>query len=333
MTDKFQLLDDCIKGKKLQHVPVGMWMHFHLSDRNPFTLSAATEKLLDLYDIDFLKITPMGLFMVQDYGASIKFGSTEWQHPLPLDNLLPTPESLRNIPELDISTGAYKRELDQVELTVKRIAGRAPVFMTVFTPLTVICKMLGNANIPAMLQYYINNYPEELHIALKRISKTVKEFVEGCIERGVDGFFFASQAANFQTLATEEQYKEFGVEYDYPIAELMKSKGKIVLFHACMHQAMLNIIKDYPIDIINFDNIYGGTTLAEAREIIPDKVLAGGIDIFKIKDYSIHEVDEMVERAIDEAGKERFILAPTCVLVANTPEKNLKEIVRHVREY
>ena len=331
--DKKQFLRDCIEGKRLDHVPVGMWMHFHLADRDPFTLSAATERLLDLYDLDFLKITPNGLFMVQDYGASIKFGATEWQHPLPLDNLLPTPDSLRELPELDISTGAYKRELDQVELTVKRINGRAPVFMTVFTPLTVICKMLGNANIPAYLQYYMNNYPDELHSALKKISKTTKGFIEGCIERGVDGFFFATQAANFQTLATEDQYKEFGREYDYPLAEYMHSSGKMILFHVCMHRVMLNVVKDYPVDIINFDNIYSGTSLTQAREIVKDKVLAGGIDIFKIKTYRKDEVDEMVERAIDEAGKERFILAPTCVLVANTPEENLREIVEHARRY
>ena len=331
--DRKAFLEDCISGRKMEHIPFGMWMHFHLADRDPFTLAEATNGLLEKYDISFVKITPSGLFMVQDYGASIKFGSKEWQHPLMLDNLLPDAGALESIPDLDVMTGAYRRELDQVELTVKRIGGRAPVFMTVFTPITVICKMLGNANIPAYLQYYMNNHPAALHTALRRISDTVSRFVDGCIERGVDGFFYATQAANFQTLASLDQYREFGVAYDVPIAERMHNAGKLILLHVCMHEVMLDAVKDYPVDIINWDNIYSGTSIAEARKIIPDKVLAGGIDIFRVNDYSLHEIDAMVQRAIDEGGKEKFILAPTCVLLASTPEENLKEISRYVKTH
>lgn len=330
--DKFERVKRCIEGKSIDRPPFSMWMHFHMNDRNPFTLAKATEELFLKYDMDVVKITPTGLFFVQDFGASIKFGTTDSQHPLMLDNLLKTPKDLENLPILDFDTGALRRELDQVQLTVERINGRAPVLMTVFTPLTIICKMLGNANIPAFLQYYMENHPQALHSALKKISKMTEVFVDGCIKRGVDGFFFASQAANYQTLKTSDQYKEFGVTYDYPIAQKIRNANKLCILHVCMQQVMLDVVKDYPVDIINWDNIYSGTSLSQARKIIPDKVLAGGIDIFKINTFTKKEIDSMVQSAVDEAGEGKFMLAPTCVLLASTPNENLLQVSKYIKQ-
>lgn len=324
--DKFERIRTCIAGGRVDRPPFSMWMHYHMKDRNPFTLAQATADLLDSYDLDIVKITPTGLFFIQDFGAPIQFGQTDWQHPLMLDSLLKTEDDLKNLPMLDLSTGALGRELDMVRLTCTKVNGKAPVLMTVFSPLTIVCKMLGNANIPAMLQYFMENHAEALHSALKKLALMIGEFIDRCILAGVDGFFFATQAANFQTLRTKDQYKEFGVPYDVPLIERIKKADRLCLLHVCMHQVMLDVVKDYPVDIINWDNIYSGTSITEAREIIPDKVLAGGIDIFKISTYSRQEIDDMVRRALDEGAGGRFMLAPTCVLLASTPHENLSEI-------
>ncbi len=324
--DKFERIRACIAGEELDRAPFSMWMHYHMRDRNPFTLSQASADLLDTYDMDILKITPTGLFFVQDFGAAIQFGKTDWQHPLMTDSLLKSAADLENLPMLDLSTGALGRELDMVKLACRKVNRKAPVLMTVFTPLTIVCKMLGNANIPATLQFFMENHPTALHSALQKLSVMIGEFIDRCIAAGVDGFFFATQAANFQTLRTQDQYKEFGVTYDFPLVERIKGAGKLCLLHVCMHEVMLDVVKDYPVDIVNWDNIYSGTTISQAREIIPDKVLAGGIDIFKISTYSKQEIDDMVQRALNEAVGGKFMLAPTCVLLASTPHENLLEI-------
>lgn len=324
--DKFERIRRCIDGEKMDRPPFSMWMHFHLKDRNPFTLAEATANLVDLYDLDVVKITPMGLYFVQDFGASIKFGNKEWEHPLMLDNLLKTREDLENLPMLDLESGAIGRELSAVKLTTEKMQRRTPLIMTLFTPLTIICKMIGNGDIPGMLKYFMEECPEALHSALRKIQKMEEEFVDRCLERGVDGFFFATQAANFQTLDSIDKYKEFGVTYDIPLAEKIKGAGKLCMMHVCMRQVMLEAFRDYPVDIVNWDNIYSGTSITQAREILPGKVLAGGIDIFKIMEYTPEEVDQMVQRALDEAGDTHFMLAPTCVLLASTPYENLKEI-------
>ena len=147
---------------------------------------------------------------------------------------------------------------------------------------------------------------------------------------GVDGFFFATQAANYQTLEHLSHYQEFGLTYDYPIAKKIKNAGKLCLLHVCMRKVMLEAFRDFPADIINWDNLHSGTDLNTAREMLPDKALAGGINIFKIMDYSPNQVDEMIETALKEAGNTRFMLAPTCVLLSSTPRENLLEIRRYV---
>lgn len=324
--DKFERIRKLIAGEKTDRTPLSMWMHFHLKDRNPFTLSAGTVDLLERYDLDLVKITPMGLYFVQDFGATIKFGSKEWEHPLMQENLLPSRAALENLPMLDIHTGAIGRELSAVALTAKEISGRAPMLMTLFTPLTILCKMIGNGDIPATLKYFMEECPQQLHAALRKIQRMEEQFVDETIARGADGFFFATQAANFQTLPSTDRYREFGLTYDYPLAQRIRDAGKICLLHVCMREVMLDMFRDFPADIVNWDNLHSGTTITRAREILPDKVLAGGINIFKIMDYTKDQVDEMVENALREAGDRRFMLAPTCVLLASTPEENLREI-------
>lgn len=329
--DQFERIKRCIAGERLDRPPFSMWMHFHLKDRNPFTLAQATTQLCRRYDLDLMKITPNGLYFVQDFGASIKFGSKEWEHPLMLDCLLNTKEDLENLPMLDLDSGALSRELSMVKLTCERREGTAPILMTVFTPLTIICKMIGNGDIPGKLQYFMEHCPQALHSALGKIQRMEEDFIDRAIANGVDGFFFATQAANFQTLSSLDQYREFGVTYDFPIAERIHRAGKLCLMHVCMHQVMLELFRDYPVDIVNWDNLYSGTSLSQAREILPDKVLAGGIDIFKIMDYTPGEVEQMVQRALDEAGGSRFMLSPTCVLLSSTPHRNLKAISDYLK--
>lgn len=329
--DKLERLRRCIAGEKLDRPPFSMWMHFHMKDRNPFTLAEATIQLRDRYDLDLVKATPSGLYFVQDFGAAIKFGTKEWEHPVMVDSLLKSRQELEALPELDLDSGALSRELSMIKLACQKGEGRAPILMTVFTPLTVICKMLGNADIPGMLKYFIESCPEALHSALRKIQRMEEAFIDRAVACGVDGFFFATQAANFQTLSSLDQYREFGVTYDYPIAEKIRGAGKLCLMHVCMRQVMLELFRDYPVDIINWDNIYSGTSLTQARELLPGKALAGGIDIFKIMDETPQEVERMVQRALDEAGENRFMLAPTCVLLASTPHRNLKAISDYLK--
>lgn len=329
--DKCERLRRCIAGESLKRPPFSMWMHFHMKDRNPVTLAQASLHLRDEYDLDFLKITPSGLYFVQDFGAAIQFGKREWEHPLMLNNLLQTQQDLENLPMLDLETGALSRELSMQKLLCsQKGSNSAPVFMTLFTPLTVICKLIGNGDIPTTLKYFMETCPQALHEALKKIQKMEEEFLDRAFACGIDGIFFATQAANFETLSSMDQYKEFGVTYDYPIAEKIHRAGKFCLMHVCMKKVMLELFRDYPVDIVNWDNIYSGTTITQARELLPEKVLAGGIDIFKIMNYTPQEVEQMVQRALDEAGDTRFILAPTCVLLASTPHENLKTISNYL---
>ncbi|MFR9216189.1 MAG: uroporphyrinogen decarboxylase family protein [Ruthenibacterium sp.] len=330
--DKLERVRRCIAGEHLDRPPFSMWMHFHMRDRNPVTLADACLELRDMYDMDFLKITPSGLYFVQDFGAAIQFGRQEWEHPRMVNNLLQSQKDLEDLPVLNPETGALSRELTaQKILCSKKGNNSAPILMTLFTPLTVICKLIGNGDIPGTLKYFIETCPQVLHAALRKIQRMEDDFLERAFSYGIDGIFFATQAANFETLSSADQYKEFGVTYDYPIAEKIHKAGKLCLMHVCMKKVMLELFRDYPIDIINWDNIYSGTTITQARELLPDKVLAGGIDIFKIMKYTPAEVKQMVQHALDEAGGSRFILSPTCVLLASTPCENLKAISDYLK--
>ena len=78
--DHLERVKRCIAGERLDRPPFSMWMHFHLKDRNPVALADASLHLRDEYEMDFLKITPSGLYLcrilAQPSNSAKKSGNT-----------------------------------------------------------------------------------------------------------------------------------------------------------------------------------------------------------------------------------------------------------------
>ena len=234
--------------------------------------------------------------------------------------------------ELDVNQGALERELEMIQAVKQRVGDEAPILMTIFSPLTLAWKLLGNEASPALIQYYLEEEPEALHAALATITRVTRNFVSASLQAGVDGFFFASQLANFELLSREEQYREFGRRYDLEILQHARQQGaRVNMLHLCRSQLMFSQLADYPVEFINWNNHGSGTSIRQARALT-NTALSGGLDNQSLHLLNPLQVSNMVRAAVQEGSGGGFLLAPTCVIDARTPGDNLQAIRQTLRQ-
>lgn len=315
-----------IRGESVDKIPLSLWVHYHLQDRGPSRLAQTTYRLFREYDLDLLKLTPSGLYSVQDWGAAIRYSRNDWDAPVMNEAIIKRPEDWFELSELDVNQGALERELEMIVEVKRRVGDEAPILMTIFSPLTLAWKLLGNQASPELLQYYMKEHPSALHAGLATISRVTRNFVSASLQAGADGLFFATQTANFELLSNEEQYVEFGAGYDLPILNQARKLGASTnMLHLCRKDLMFSLLSDYPVEFINWNNASSGTSISQARKLT-SRALSGGLDNRSLHLLNPEEITQMVRNVISESSGKGFLLAPTCVIDARTPSDNLHAI-------
>ncbi len=202
--------------------------------------------------------------------------------------------------------------------------------MTIFSPLNVAFKLCGDKVSGELLLDYMRQSPRQLHAGLAVITEVVREYAAACLEAGVSGFFFATQMASHD-LMTPEEFKEFGVPYDLQVLESLAGKSRVTMLHVCKQNLMFELMADYPVDVINWAALTSGTSLRDARQIT-DRPLAGGLALDTLLYGSEEDVLAEARKAIAQAGRRGFILAPDCVIRGPSPDANLVAARQAVEE-
>lgn len=315
--NKWERIEAALHSDDVDRVPISLWKHYHLQDRAPGRLAEVSLALHRKFDTDLLKLTPSGLYPIQDWGATIRFGRDDDTAPVAVQPTVAQADEWERLPPLDVTRGALRRELEMIHWVAKGLDGRAPFMMTIFSPLTIAYKLRGDALIADL-----RHSPRQLHAGLAVIRDVVLDFVAACLEAGAPGFFFATQLASTDRLNASE-YEEFGVAYDRPILEWLRGKSRVTMLHVCGQNLMFELVADYPVDVINWADRDSGPSLAEARQIT-DKALAGGLSLQTLLNDGKEEVVAEVRDAIAQADERGLIIAPACVIRGPSPDANLQ---------
>jgi uroporphyrinogen decarboxylase len=314
----------------VDRVPISLWKHYHLQDRAPGQLAEITLALHRQFDTDLIKLTPSGLYPIQDWGATIRFGRDDDFLPLAVRPVITSAEDWEGLPKLDVGKGALRRELETIHHLAVGLDGSAPFMMTLFSPLCIAYKLCGDKIGGERIVEDMRQSPRQLHAGLSVIRDVVIEYAAACLEAGAAGIFFATQMATAD-LMTAEEYKEFGVAYDLPVLESLEGRSRVTMLHVCGQNLLFDLAVDYPVDAINWAAGTSGTGLAEARKMT-DKALAGGLSLETLLNGTEEGVVTEAREAIASAGRLGFILAPDCVIKGPSPDANLAAARRAVEE-
>jgi uroporphyrinogen decarboxylase len=327
---KWERVEAALHGADVDRVPISLWKHYHLQDRAPGQLAEVTLALYRQFDFDLIKLTPSGLYPIQDWGATIQFGTHDDFLPLAVHPVITSADQWATLPRLDVNKGALRRELDMIRHVANGLDGSAPFMMTIFSPLNIAFKLCGDKISGVRVVDYIRQAPQQLHAGLAIIADAVRHYAAASLEAGASGVFFATQMATHD-LMTPEEFKEFGRTYDLPVLESLAGKSRVTMLHVCQQNLMFDLVADYPVDVINWAAHTSGTSLTDARRMTGTP-LAGGLSLDTLLNGTEEDVLTEARGAISEAGRKGFILAPDCVIRGPSPDANLAAARQAVEE-
>ena len=72
-----------------------------------------------------------------------------------------------------------------------------------------------------------------MHTALRVINETFTNYALACLDEGASGIFYATNGWASEGMLTQDQYREFGEQYDPEILEAIKRRSKLTILHNC----------------------------------------------------------------------------------------------------
>jgi len=318
-------IEAALASQTPDRIPYSFWTHFPGTDLDPEQIATESARLVTEFDIDFVKTMPNGLYCVEDWGikgdySDIKSGGAARA----TGYLVNDPSDWSSIRALDVRSGAYGRELDHFSRLVGKLGPGVPVLATVFSPLTIAKKLAGEN-----YREHLATHPAQVKQALHVIAKTTARFAQQAIALGCAGVFFATQESTTQALE-RELYRDFGVPYDM-IALGGAASGWFNVLHMHGEDIMFDLLKDYPVDALNW---HIGETAPDLRDVrsggnsVP---VVGGIRRYAITRGEYDGVVADIDKAMAATDGKGLILSPACVIRYPVDRALLRRIAGHIR--
>lgn len=312
-----------IKGEKTDRSPFALWRHFPNADQNSKEFAREIIKFQKKFNFDLVKVTPASNYFTEAFGAKFVYRTDKYGEQggtrkcvfFPVKNH----QDWQKLQVLNVNQGILKRELESIKFIKQELGKGAPIVQTIPNPLTLAKSLRGDNWIEDLKES-----PESLKIGLDIITKTVAKFCSASLKAGADGIFFFTQTASRDFL-NEEEYKNFGMKYDLQILNKLKKQTDLLILHIHGLNIMFDLLKDYPVQIINWHDRLTSPSLAEAQKLFKGVVL-GGINEKELLKKKPMDIKKQVIDALKQTDGRGIIIGPGCVIPINTPEANIKAI-------
>lgn len=328
-----------LKCEEVDRVPINLWMHSSIADQDPRSLAELQVGIVKKYDYDFVKITPYGLYGVQDWGAKVKVFGKVNQPPVVVEPGIHDVKDWGKLEVIEPTYGAYGKCLQAAQYVSKLVDKDMPYIMTLFDPITTARKLAGDRILSDMKEN-----PVLFKQGLQVITDTTIKFIKANIEAGVSGFFLATQCCNSDFM-TEEEFREFGMYFDKQVVDSYKDITYFNVGHLHGDHGMFRLYDELPFAALSWHDRWSTPSLAEARKIT-SKCLVGGIREIPyydengkqireslLVDGSVQEVVEHVHEAIDEVSGRGLIIGPGCCADQCATETNMYALRSAVEGY
>ena len=322
--NKNERIQAALHNEAVDQIPLALWRHFHQEDRDPATLSQATVAFAKRYELDLVKLTPSGLYAVEDWGANIVYPDTVSDPPYLASPAVTRPNDWRT--SRQHSAVALERELQTIRLTRQQLGTDWPMVMTVFSPLTLAYKLAGE-----QLTNHLRTDPEAVHVGLRSLTSVNAAFAHAALDAGADGLFFASQwmCAGF---CTREEYEEFGLRYDLEVLEQVSYRSRITILHLHGTDVFFDLADEYPVHAVSWHDQETQPSLENARQRT-DLAFCTGLDVKLLREGPAQAIADQVHDAVAQTGGRGLILAPACVISPETPELHLRTAAEETRKH
>jgi uroporphyrinogen decarboxylase len=311
-----QRVDATLRRQETDRPPLTFWQHapgrdLAASSFVPFVLHFQRD-----YDLDIIKITPSGSYQAIDYGVKTALAQNDLGTTRIVSFPVQSPADWARLPDLPLTWGAVGEQVETVR-RVRAAVGDTPVLQTLFSPLTVAARLVGNALSPEMMA------TPEFAAALERITDDVSRTGIAMLQAGADGVFYSSQHAHPATMP-RELFDRYGDPWDRQVLSRLRAAGATLLVaHPHGPGAYFDAAVRWPVDCVSWHDRDTPPSLAEGAKLT---IPFGGLDQ---DGPALHGTPADVEAEVREAiaaTNGHLILAPGCTYPLTVPVANLKAL-------
>jgi len=323
--NKKERVDAALRGDPVDRVPASMWGHDFEREWNPNTLTEAMVENFARYDWDYMKVNPRASYHVEGWGVKVRPSGERYKAPIIEDTPIKTASDWKRLRPLEPDEGVLGEQLQALQFINHSIGYDAYFVQTIFCPLGVAKYLVGNKS--ELVQQTIREDRAAMHAALRVITETFTTYAIACLQQGASGIFYATNGWASEGTLTEDQYREFGEQYDLEFLDGIKSRSKFNILHNCGSHIYFDLLATYPVQAINWAATLEGNPDLREGKLRSGKAVMGGIsEKTTLKSGSPDQVREEVEKAMDLTGGRHFLLAPGCSIPPETPAQNLATI-------
>lgn len=323
--NSYERLQAMVKGQEVDRPGASLWKHFFLEDRNVEDLVKAHIAFEEQNQWDWIKVMANAIYVQEQYGAEVIWSKHSNDFPNITRRVVNSPRDYRHLKMVDVKTGAIAREVEVVKRLMDRYGGKVPVAATVFTPTSYAQELMCGNFVPWPFFEVVKHYPDDLKEGLKVLTEVTAKIIEEYVKAGVDGIFYANQHMYARGF-TRETFEEFCKPYDLEAFKPAEGKTWFNVLHIHGTQDLfIDMIKDYPQQAINWEDINSGISISKMHEMYPDKILMAGIE----RNLEFTEPDreklqnnlvKRVKNAAASAPSNKLIIATGCSQPSDIPD-------------
>lgn len=289
-------------------VPFSVYTHSSIHDRSVDRFVEFTLAFQKKYDPDYVKV------MFDDH----------YDLPGPFE-FVRSLEVWNELEEHDPHLGAFGRQLEALRRIKQAVGPEVPVVQTIYLPFHYGLRLAYTR--------ILDDLTADRELVLRGlavIAANTRRFARACLdEAGIDGFFFGAYGCAGAWLSRSE-YRLHALPLDLAVLEPLRTAPVTILHIHGERDAYFDLLKDYPVRALSWEDRTAGPTLAEARALT-DKCLVGGIDHILARTSQPDALVAQGQEAIRDCGGRGLILAPGCTLTGAVPEKNIQAVARAAR--
>lgn len=316
---KRERVSAAIQGKEVDHVPVGLSLHFPQGTGWGPQGVAAHLAFFRETDTDIIKL--MNENLVPDAGP------------------IRTPQDWNQIPAISVHDAFMQR---QVRLTAEILDKADPDAFSVGT-LHGIC---ASAIHPIEARYgyeavrelqcaHLRQNAAPMLEAFKRITEGMCQLAVEYKKLGLDGIYYAALGGE-RRYFTDEEFAQAIEPFDKQILRTAQQEGLAVILHICKDGLNMERYQSYApfADAVNWGVYETNFSLEAGRALFGGKTVMGGLANRSgpMTDASIPQLKEAARQVIRDYGKRAFILGADCTLPPDLPYERVRAVVEAARE-
>ncbi len=324
--NKKERVDAALRGEKVDRVPASVWINDYEHQWDTNALMDALVENFTRYDWDLMNVHGRSIYFAEAWRARYKPSAEKTKEPIVESVPVTSASDWKRLRVLEPDRGPFAEQLRLLQLLNHQVGYDAYFVQTILCPLGVARYLVGNQ--AESVLHSIREDRSALHTGLRIITETLINYTIACLDQGVSGIFYTTNGWASESMLTQDQYREFGEQYDLEFLDAIKSRSKVNILHNCGEKIYFDLLASYPVQAFCWDVTAEGNPDLHDGQLRSGKMAMGGLSSKTLAGNSVNKVQDEVAHALEATGSLNLLLAPGNALPPDVPTRNLDAIRR-----